>query len=56
MDKSLLNFWANLICVDGLDFYEALSRKVSLTAVLEAKERRAAETNRVFVALRDLNL
>jgi hypothetical protein len=28
MDTSLLNFWANLICVEGLDLYEALSRKV----------------------------
>ena len=46
----------NLICADGLDLYEVLSRKVSLTAVLEAKERRAAETNRAFVAVRDLSL
>lgn len=46
----------NLICADGLDLYEVLSRKVSLITVLEAKERRAAETNQAFVALRDLNL
>jgi hypothetical protein len=46
----------NLICVDGLDLYEVLSRKVSLVDVLEAKARRAAETNRAFVAVRDLNL
>lgn len=46
----------NLICADGLDLYEVLSRKVSLIAVLEAKERRAAETNRAFVAVRELNL
>ncbi|WP_428406166.1 restriction endonuclease [Methylocystis sp.] len=46
----------NLICADGLDLYEVLSRKVSLIGVLEAKERRAAETNRAFVAVRDLNL
>lgn len=46
----------NLICADGLDLYEVLSRKVSLIGVLEAKERRAAETNRAFVAQRDLNL
>jgi len=45
----------NLICADGLDLYEVLSRKVSLIEVLEAKERRAAETNRAFVAVRDLN-
>ncbi|MER2534385.1 MAG: restriction endonuclease [Rhizobiaceae bacterium] len=46
----------NLICADGLDLYEVLSRKVSLTDVLEEKARRAAETNRAFIAVRDLNL
>ncbi|QHP74401.1 hypothetical protein EI171_39800 [Bradyrhizobium sp. LCT2] len=46
----------NLICADGLDLYKVLSRKVSLIEVLEGKERRAAETNRAFVAVRDLNL
>jgi restriction endonuclease Mrr len=46
----------NLICVDGLDLYEVLSRKVSLTEVLEEKSRRAVETNRAFVAVRELNL
>lgn len=46
----------NLICADGLDLYDVLSRKVSLIEALEAKERRAAETNRAFVAVRDLNL
>ena len=46
----------NLICADGLDLYDVLSRKVSLIEVLEEKARRAAETNRAFVAVRDLNL
>lgn len=46
----------NLICADGLDFYEVLSRKVSLITVLEAKQRRAAETNQSFVSLRELNI
>lgn len=46
----------NLICVDGLDLYEVLSRRVSLIDVLEAKARRAAETNRAYVSVRDLNL
>lgn len=46
----------NLICADGFDLYEVLSRKVSLIEVLEAKERRAAETNRAFVSVRDLSL
>lgn len=46
----------NLICADGLDLYEVLSRKVSLITVLEAKERRAAETNQPFVSLWELNV
>ncbi len=46
----------NLICADGLDLYEVLSRKMSLIDVLEEKARRAAETNRAFIAVRDLNL
>lgn len=46
----------NLICADGLDLYEVLSRKVSLIDVLDEKARRAAETNRAFIAVRDLNL
>ena len=46
----------NLICADGLDLYEVLSRRVSLIDVLEEKARRAAETNRAFVAVRDLSL
>jgi hypothetical protein len=45
----------NLICVDGLDLYEVLSRRVSLIAVLEEKARRAAETNRAYIPVRDLN-
>jgi Restriction endonuclease len=46
----------NLICADGLDLYEVLSRRASLIEVLEEKARRAAETNRAFVAVHDLNL
>jgi hypothetical protein len=45
----------NLICMDGLDLYEVLARRVSLTAVLEAKARRAAETNRAYVPVRELS-
>lgn len=44
----------NLICVDGLDLYEVLSHQVSLIEVLEAKARRAAETNRAFVPVREV--
>jgi hypothetical protein len=46
----------NLICADGLDLYEVLAGRVSLVEVLREKERRAAETNRAFVAVRDLDL
>ncbi len=46
----------NLICADGLDLYEVLSGRVSLVDVLREKDRSAAETNRAFVAVRDLNL
>lgn len=46
----------NLNCADGLDLYEVLSRRVSLVDVLEAKVRRAAETNRAYVSVRDLDL
>ncbi len=46
----------NLICADGLDLYEVLSRRVSLIDALEEKARRAAETNRAFVPVRDLSL
>lgn len=56
LDAFLRGRQTNLICVDGLDLYEVLSRKVSLIDMLEAKARRAAETNRAFVAVRDLDL
>lgn len=46
----------NLICMDGLDLYEVLSRRVSLVAVLDAKARRAAETNAAYVPVRELTL
>jgi hypothetical protein len=46
----------NLICVDGLDLHEVLSHQLSLIEVLEAKARRAAETNRAFVPVREVTL
>lgn len=46
----------NLICMDGLDIYEVLSKRVRLTAVLEEKARRAAETNRAYVPVRELSV
>jgi hypothetical protein len=45
----------NLICIDGLDLYEVLARRVSLIVALEAKARRAAETNRAYVPIRELS-
>lgn len=42
------------VCMDGYDLFEMLDRKLSLNQVLEAKVRRAAETGRPFVRVRDL--
>ncbi|WP_028006590.1 restriction endonuclease [Solimonas flava] len=46
----------NLICMDGLDLYEVVHKRLSLVRVLEEKLRRAAETNQAFVPCRDLHL
>lgn len=43
-----------LICMDGLDLYEILSRELPLNHVLESKVRRAAETGLPFARVRDL--
>jgi hypothetical protein len=43
-----------VICMDGLDLYEALSRELPLNNVLDRKVRRAAETGNPFVRVRDL--
>ncbi len=43
-----------VVCMDGLDLYEALDREIPLNRVLEAKVRRAAETGSPFVRVRDL--
>lgn len=44
----------SLVCMDGLDICEMLQRKLSLQEVLSKKVRRAAETGKPFVRLRDL--
>jgi hypothetical protein len=44
----------NLIGLDGLDLYHVLSGTLDLREVLRRKVRRAAETNRVFVPVREL--
>ncbi len=46
----------NLICMDGLDLYEVLARRVSLVAILDEKARRAAETHRAHVPFRELTV
>lgn len=43
-----------VICMDGYDLYELLSRNLSLGKVLERKVRHAAETGVLFARVRDL--
>ncbi len=43
-----------VICMDGFDLYETLSREIPLNHVLERKVRRAAETGSPFIRVRDL--
>lgn len=43
-----------LVCMDGLDICDMLQQKLSLQEVLSRKVRRAAETGKPFVRLRDL--
>jgi hypothetical protein len=43
-----------LVCMDGLDLFEALDRGIGLDRALRAKVRRASETGAPFVRLRDL--
>jgi len=43
-----------LLCMNGLDFYELLDRRLPLGEVISRKARRAAETGQVFVPVREL--
>lgn len=43
-----------VVCMDGLDLYETLSREIPLNHILERKVRRAAETGLPFARVRDL--
>lgn len=43
-----------VILTDGLDLWEILHRRLSLVDILSQKVRRAAETGRPFVSVRDL--
>jgi hypothetical protein len=40
--------------MDGLDLSHVLSGRIDFVEVIERKARRAAETNRAFVPVRDL--
>ena len=44
----------NIICADGFDLHEIVHNRLSLVEILEEKVRRAAETNRAFVPVREL--
>ncbi|MGD1038789.1 MAG: restriction endonuclease [Roseiarcus sp.] len=43
-----------IICMDGLDLYEVLERRLHLGDILDRKVRRAAETGRAFIRVREL--
>lgn len=43
-----------VVCVDGFDLYEVLSRNFSLGQVLDRKVRWAAETGTLFARVREL--
>lgn len=44
----------SIICMDGLDLSHVLAGRLDLVEVLQSKERRASETNRAFVPVREL--
>ena len=44
----------SVICMDGLDLFDALDRSIPLNHILEKKVRSAAETGSVFIRVRDL--
>ena len=46
----------SIICMDGFDLHETLSRGLDFAVVIAAKARRAAETGAPFVGIRDLDL
>ncbi len=43
-----------IVCMDGLDLYNVIDRRLPLGEVLDCKVRRAAETGRAFIRVRDL--
>ena len=46
----------SVVCMDGLDLYEVLSRRLDLVEIIGLKVRRAAETGVAFVPVRELNV
>lgn len=46
----------SVVCMDGLDLYEVLSRRLDLAQVIGQKVRRIAETGLAFVPVRELNV
>ena len=46
----------SVICMDGFDLHEILSRRLNFATVLVQKVRHAAETGKAFVSIRDLDL
>ena len=46
----------SVVCIDGLDLHDTLTRRLDLSSVIAAKVRRAAETGMAFVPVRDLDL
>ena len=46
----------SIVCMDGFDLYQVVSGRLNLVDVIERKRRRAVETNRAFVPVRELFL
>lgn len=43
-----------IVCMDGLDLFDALDRQIAISDVIARKVRRAAETGNCFLRVRDL--
>ena len=46
----------SVVCIEGLDLHDVLSRRLDLAEVISLKVRRAAETGVAFVRVRDLDV
>ena len=46
----------SVVCMDGLDLHDTLTRRLDLASVIAAKVRRTAETGMAFVPVRELDL